>query len=73
MEDLRDGHSAPHEAMAFAELSGRVLDTVEMEMKHEAFKRSVENRKNAGFIEHREEKIAIDGVYEAMPDVSGTD
>ncbi len=45
MDALYNGESHPHEAAAFAELASKVLDTVEMEMKHKAFQATMAERK----------------------------
>lgn len=45
LQALFDGESTPQEAVAFAEVSAKVLDTIEMEMKHVAFKQELESRK----------------------------
>lgn len=54
LEDYRLGHVTPHEAISVASLAERVLDTMEMEMKAEAFRLNMAERR----LEHRERRIA---------------
>jgi hypothetical protein len=44
LEDLREGASSPHEAVAFSTLAERVLDTFDKEMKKAAFDMAVKER-----------------------------
>lgn len=44
IEDIRDGVSSPHEAIAFCSLSESVLETYSCELKARAFQLSVQER-----------------------------
>jgi hypothetical protein len=44
IEDIRDGHSSPHEAVAFCSLAESVLETYACELKARAFQMSMQEK-----------------------------
>lgn len=44
MEDLREGHSTPHEAIAFAQLGDRAIHALDCKAQHEAKDKELAHR-----------------------------
>jgi hypothetical protein len=56
IEDLRDGASSPHEAVAFCSLSEQVLESFNAGIKRHAYMLSVEEKR----LSMQERKVALD-------------
>jgi len=65
IEDIRDGVSSPHEAVAFCSLAETVLNTYECELKARAFQISMQERElrlEENKLKIQERRIGLDRI-----------